>query len=56
MPAEIGLFSATTLLAHLLVALGLIVLFGLAAGRLMNAFTQRISSPLPKAKDDSNAR
>ena len=53
----VGLFGATalSLLAQFVVALGLIVLLSVLAGRLMDAFAQWISPPICEAKDDANA-
>lgn len=58
MLVEVGRFGATalSLLAQLVVALGLIVLFSALAGRLMDAFAQWISPPICEAEDDANAR
>jgi hypothetical protein len=58
MPAEVGLFGATALspLAEFVIALGVIALRSVLAGRLMDVFARWISSPLSEAKDDANAR
>ena len=58
MLAEVGLFDATALspLAEFVIALGVIALLSVLAGRLMDVFARWISSPIFEAKDDANAR